>query len=147
LPIHDIDTLEAANDFLRRQYIAEFNRRFSVAAEAEGTAFVPCLRQDLDRIFAIQTESVVGKDNTVKFKNLLLKNLLLQIERQAWRGSPAGCRVTVYQHFDETISLGFGAHTLGSYAADGLPLKPLIKTRKTSLMKSFSENQTGHLMC
>lgn len=142
LRIRRIDNLEEANRFLRQEYIAEFNQRFSVRAEAEGTAFVPCLRHDLERIFSIQTERVVNRDNTVKFKNLFL-----QIERQAWRASLAGCRVMVYQHFDETISLGFGAHTLGSYAANGAPLKPIIKTRKTSQVKSFSQPQTGHLIC
>ena len=34
-------TLEHANRFLREQYIAEFNRRFQVAAAERGSAFVP----------------------------------------------------------------------------------------------------------
>jgi len=143
LRLRQITTLEEANRFLRHEYIAEFNSRFSVEAEEEGSAFVPCFREDLDRIFAIQTERVVGRDNTVKFKNLFL-----QIDRQAWRGTLSGCRVVVYQHFDDTISIGFGAHTLGSYSSDGLPLKqPIIKRRKTTHSQSFSQTQTGHLIC
>lgn len=138
-----IAQLEEANRFLRQEYIAEFNRRFSRPAEEAGSAFVPCLRTDLERIFAIQSERVVNRDNTVKFKNLLL-----QIDRQVWRATLAGCRVIIYQHLDETISIGFGAHTVGSYSADGLLLdQPIIKRRKTAQIQSSSKTQTGHLIC
>lgn len=143
LRIREITTEEEANQFLRRAYITEFNRRFSVAAEEAGSAFVPCQRTNLERVFAIQSERVVNRDNTVKFKNLLL-----QIDRQVWRGTLSGCRVVVYQHLDDTISIGFGAHTVGSYSAGGLPLKePIIKRRKAANLQPFSETQTGHLIC
>jgi transposase len=145
LRIRGINHPEEANRFLQTQYIREFNLRFAVSAKEKGTAFVPCLRTDLDRIFSLQAERVVNRDNTVKFKNLIL-----QIERQSWRGSLAGCRVTVYQHFDETISLGFGAHTLGRYTADGETLKE--KTKKAgkkhpTVLPADRKRQTGHLMC
>jgi hypothetical protein len=39
-----------------------------------------------------------------------------------WRGSPAGCTVTVHQHLDETISLTHGPHRLGCYSAQDGPL-------------------------
>src|SRR5271168_4922467 len=41
LRLHQIRTLEAANQFLREHYVAEFNRRFQVAAAQRGNAFVP----------------------------------------------------------------------------------------------------------
>ena len=44
LRLRQMRTLEAANGFLREDYIAEFNRRFQVAAAQPGTAFVPCRR-------------------------------------------------------------------------------------------------------
>lgn len=142
LRIRRIDALEQANHFLQTEYIAEFNQRFTVESELAGTAFVPSQRTDFDRIFSIQSERVVGKNNTVKFKNLIL-----QIERQSWRPSLAGCRVLVYQHFDETISIGFGAHTVGVYSADGQPLKPNTKSKKQVDLPAYSKIQTGHLMC
>ena len=58
-------TPEAANRFLREEYIAEFNQRFSVAASEHGTAFVPLRHKDLDLVFSIQHERVVARDNTV----------------------------------------------------------------------------------
>jgi hypothetical protein len=103
---------------------------------------VPCTRSDVDRIFSIQSERLVGKDNTVKFQNLLL-----QIEKQNWRATLAGCRVIVYQHLDQTISIGFGVHTVGKYSADGVPLETVLLKEKTPQKKSYSKTQTGHLMC
>jgi hypothetical protein len=40
LRLHKIGSLEAANVFLREHYIAEFNRRFQVAAAQQGNAFL-----------------------------------------------------------------------------------------------------------
>ena len=119
--------MEEANRFLSREYIAEFNRRFTVESELEGSAFVPCHRADLDRIFSIQSERLVNRDNTVKFQNLIL-----QIERQSWRGTLSGCRVIVYRHLDDSISIGFGAHNVGRYSSDGEPLEPILIKEKTS---------------
>src|SRR5713226_4730715 len=60
-----IQTLEAANTFLREHYVAEFNRRFQVQAAERGSAFVPRCNRDLDLIFALQFERTVNQDNTV----------------------------------------------------------------------------------
>lgn len=142
LRIRQINTLEEANDFLRREYIAEFNQRFTVESEFEGTAFLSCQRVDLDRVFSIQSERLVNRDNTVKFQNLIL-----QIEKQSWKATLSGCRVTVYQHLDNSISIGFGAHTVGKYSAEGVPIEPVSTKEKTPQRKSSSKAQTGHLMC
>jgi transposase len=118
LRLSGITTLAEANRFLRERYVAEFNARFAVASAEDGTAFVPCTRTDLDRVFCLQHERVVARDNTVSFARLTL-----QIERQRWRSTLSGCRVRVYEHLDGTLSLGFGAHEVGHYSADGTPLK------------------------
>jgi transposase len=118
LRLAGITTLDGANRFLRERYVAEFNKRFAVAAAQAGTAFVPCVRSDLDRVFSLHHERVAARDNTVSFARLTL-----QIERQRWRATLAGCRVTVYEHLDGTLSLGYGAHEVGRYSSDGAPLK------------------------
>ena len=119
LRLRGIQTLEEANRFLREVYIAEFNARFKVAAEQPGTAFTPLGGQHLDRIFSLQHSRVVGKDNTVQFENLAL-----QIERVAWRGTLAGCAITMHQHLDGSLSLAYGPHPLGSFSPDGRPRAP-----------------------
>ncbi len=84
LRLRGIQTIEAANGFLREHYIAEFNRRFQAPPAQRGTAFVPCRRKDLDLIFSLQFQRAVNRDNTVSFQNLTL-----QIERMSWRGTLA----------------------------------------------------------
>lgn len=116
LRLRGITTVAAANGFLRTEYISEFNQKFTVAASERGTAFVPLKRKDLDLVFCLQHERVVARDNTVSFAN---RNW--QLERTKLRGTLAGCRVTVHEHLDETISITFGPHRVGRYEADGQP--------------------------
>src|SRR6202795_4919785 len=117
LRLRQLGTREAPNRFLREEYIAEFNRRFQVASRQRGHAFVPCRSRDLERIFSLQFERSVNRDNTVSFQNLTL-----QIERVRWRATLAGCQVVVHQHLNGTLSLTHGPHGLGRYDADGRPL-------------------------
>jgi hypothetical protein len=147
LRTRNLTTPEEANRFLSRTYKRQFNKKFTVeATEANETAFVPCNRSDLDRVFSIQTERTVNRDNTVK-----LNNMILQIDKQGWRRTMEGCRVIVYQHFDDTITIGFGPQQLGKYSADGMPIKPVVKiSRRLERKKTspfFQDNQTGHIVC
>src|SRR6202795_80409 len=123
LRLRQLRTLEAANRFLREDYITEFNRRFQVAPRQRGNAFVPCRSRDLERIFSLQLERSVNRDNTVSFQNLSL-----QIERVRWRATLAGCQVVVHQHLDGTLSLTHGPHCLGRYDGGGAPLPPKAST-------------------
>src|SRR5436309_2264355 len=116
-------TLAQANRFLREHYLTEFNRRFRVAAAQRGSAFVPCPQRDLERVFSLQFERTVNRDNTVSFLNLRL-----QIEPVPWRGSLAGCSVTAHQHLDGTLSLSYGPHGVGRYDAAGMPLAAKAST-------------------
>jgi transposase len=114
LRLRGLSTLVAANQFLREHYIAEFNRRFQVAPAQRGSAFLACVRKDLNLIFSLQFERTVNRDNTVSFQNFTL-----QIERVNWRGTLAGCTVLVHQHLDRTLSITHGPHRLGRYRAQG----------------------------
>jgi hypothetical protein len=62
-----VTTLEQANEFFRGRYIPEINRKFAAPAAGRGHAFVLVCGQDLDRIFSVQSERVVAKDNTVQW--------------------------------------------------------------------------------
>src|ERR1700684_2251561 len=116
LRLHGIGTVAAANAFLRQHYTGEFNRRFQVPSAQPGSAFMPCRGKDLQRIFSLQFERTVNRDNTVSFQNMTL-----QIEPVRWRGTLAGCTVMVHQHLDGTLSLRYGPHCIGRYNAEGLP--------------------------
>jgi len=114
LRLRNITTVKSANEFLRRAYIGEWNTKFTVEPAQKGTAFVPCKRSDLDLVFSIQHERVVGNDNTVSYANMAM-----QIEPAKWRRTLAGCRVTIHQHLDGRLSVTYGPHAVGCYTADG----------------------------
>jgi len=126
LRLRGIQTVEAANVFLRQEYIGQFNARFTVAAAQPGTAFVPLGNRDLDSIFSIQHERVVNKDNTVR-----LANMVLQIEPTRWRSTLAGCRVIVQERLDGTLVITYGPHRVGRYTGEGQPIADPQRTSNT----------------
>ena len=119
-----ITALEEANRFLRDEYLKEFNQRFCVTASERGTAFVPLRRRDLDLVFSIQHERIVGRDNTISFANKVW-----QLEPTKLRATLAGCRVTIHEHLDETVSITFGPHLVGRYNAAAVSLAAPPKTK------------------
>lgn len=114
LRLKGIETVEAANEFIRKEWIPYHNKHFTEPAQQSGTAFVPYTGSDLNKIFSHQEERIVGNDNTVTFGKIHL-----QIQEQSFRYSMAKCRVLVCQHLDGTISLYYGPHLLGRYDACG----------------------------
>jgi transposase len=116
LRLQGIRTLEQANQFLREHYVAEFNQRFQVSALQPGKAFLPCRRKDLDVVFSMQQQRVVNRDNTV-----VVGGKVFQIEPTRWRGTLAGCSVTVCEHLDDTWSIRYGPNLVGRYNAQGWP--------------------------
>jgi hypothetical protein len=117
LRLRGIDAVERANRFLREEYVDELNRRFRVAPTQPGSAFLPCRRKDLNQVFSIQQTRTVARDNTVT-----LGDRWLQIQATDWRATLAGCRVTLHEHLDGTLTVTYGPHVVGRYDAQGLPL-------------------------
>jgi len=114
LRLAGIDSVEEANRFLREGYIGEFNAKFQLTAEQKGTAFRRSSRSDLDWIFTIQTERTVAKDNTVA-----IGERCWQLDKTRFRHTLAGVMVTINEHLDGTVSIRWGPHVVGRFAADG----------------------------
>ncbi len=109
LRLAGITTVEGANAFLRERYIGEFNAQFSMPAAEKGTAFRWTGRSDLNWIFTVQTERVVGQDNTVAIRE----------GQDTIRNTLAGSTVTIHEHLDETVSIRYGPHVVGRYSSSG----------------------------
>jgi transposase len=139
LALNAITTVEEANQFLRQTYIAEFNRKFSVAAAQPGDAFMPVLGHDMDLVFSLQHERVAGKDNTVR-----VASLCLQIERTSWRSSLAGCRVKVHQHFDDTFTILYAGRIVGRYSAEGEALEEATGKKKAMEKWKSQKSRDSH---
>jgi hypothetical protein len=95
-----------------------------VPAKQSGTAFIACRRQALEFVFALQHERTVARDNTVSYDNRVL-----QIEKNKWRYTLAGCKLVVYEHLDGSLSLRCGPHIVGRYDASGAPLQSATAVR------------------
>ena len=134
LRLRGITTIDAANQFLREHYLSDFNQRFMVKAAERGSAFGPRGRKDLDLVFSLQHERVVGRDNTVSFANRSW-----QIERTKLRGTLAGCRVTVHEHLDDRLSITFGPHIVGRYQSEAVEMTPPRKATKDVASRSGLE--------
>jgi transposase len=117
------DLLEVLDDASSQTYYARLVEEESTRTQT-GHAFVPVGNQDLDRIFTVQTERVVAQDNTVR-----VANRVWQIEKTPWRGTLAGCRVTVCEHLDGRVSIVYGPHTVGEYTAGGERVLPKVRRR------------------
>lgn len=141
LRVQGLTTLDQANAFLRDSYTREFNEKFMVAAAQAGTAFVALKRTDLELVFSLQHERVVNRDNTVSFANLCL-----QIEPTKWRATLSGCRVTVYEHLNGMLSVGYGPHVVGQYTADGKSLIGKVKTKPKSKSQKQLMNRTDDVL-
>ena len=134
LRLRGVTTIDTANQFLREQYISEFNQRFMVKAAERGSAFVPLRRKDLNLVFSLQHERVVARDNTVSFAQRSW-----QIERTKLRGTLAGCRVVVHEHLDGTLSITFGPHVVGRYRTEAVEMTPPRKATKSVASRSGLE--------
>jgi hypothetical protein len=145
LRLRKITTVEEANQFLRQQYREEFNRRFAVAAQGKGSAFVRTRRKDLGWVFSIQHERRVNPDNTIT-----LDNRILQIEKSRWRNTLAGCTVRVYELMDGTVAVRFGPHEVARWAPGSVPApQPRVRSGAQplatggSLREAISLRQQG----
>jgi transposase len=114
LALAGIDTIEAANAFIRDVYMPAHNGRFAVKAEQEGVAFVAIKGVDLSEILCVQEERQVGNDNCVTFNKLKL-----QIPESPLRPHFVKATVKVRQYQDGSHAVFHGQRCLGRYDKKG----------------------------
>lgn len=118
LALAGITTVAAANRWLREVYIPEHNKRFAIAAEQEGSAFVPDAAGAWREILCIQEERRVGNDNTVKWRRLHL-----QLPPSRLRAHFVKATVRVHEYPDGRLAVFWGPHRLADYDAHGTILQ------------------------
>jgi transposase len=109
-----IDTVEAANRWLRDTFIAEHNERFAIDAAQDGSAFVADATGAWREILCIQEDRVVGQDNTVKWEGLSL-----QLPPSRLRPHFVKATARVHGYPDGRLAVFWGPHRLGDYDAKG----------------------------
>jgi transposase len=114
-----IDTVEAANVWLRDSYIAEHNAHFAIAAEQEGSAFVADAMGAWREILCVQEDRTVGHDNTLKWEGLSL-----QLPPSRLRPHFVKTTVRVHAYPDGRLAVLWGPHRLADYTAKGILIDP-----------------------
>jgi transposase len=114
-----IGAIEAANRWLAESYIAEYNARFAVEPEQEGTGFVADRAGAWQDILCIQEERRVGNDNTVKWLGLRL-----QIPPSPLRPHFVRSLVRVHEYPDGMLAVFLGPHRLADYERNGALVAP-----------------------
>ncbi|MEQ8967157.1 MAG: hypothetical protein RID91_15185 [Azospirillaceae bacterium] len=111
-----ITTVEAANRFIAEVYLPAHNRRFAVAAEHDGSAFVPWSAGALEEVLCHQEDRVVAHDNTVTFGRPSP-----QIPPGSLRPHSVKARVQVRRYPDGRLALFHGPRCIARFQADGHP--------------------------
>jgi hypothetical protein len=135
LRLRGISTLEDAHQFLRDEYIAEFNRRFRIQPTQPGSAFLPCRHQDLDLVFSIQQARTVARDNTIQLGTHWLQNSARPLAvRNEWSGCHPDARAPA-------LATGQTATPVG--ALDNAQGWPLLEQRKPRRRKAVEKPLRG----
>ncbi len=138
LRVAGITTIEAANVYLREQYIPTHNEEFACEPADPASAFVALGDVDLNGIFFEYADRTVRKDNTVSFDGLVL-----QIAKQPGRCTCAGIGVQVRRHLDGSYAIRRGAQLLGTYDALGRPRLPVPD--RPALQDSLGPSQAARV--
>ena len=117
LRLNGITTMEEANRFLKEEYLPAHNEKFAIEPSGDGSAFVP-FAGDLANVLCVQEDRVVGKDNTVRYKNRCL-----QIPADCHRNHYVKARVKVHEYPNCQLAIFHGPRKLASYEPDGTEIK------------------------
>ena len=109
-----IQTRQAANQYLKDNYMPEFNAEFACAARETATAFVPYIGIELKHILCEQYERTVGNDNCVHFDKLIL-----QIPADKNRFNYVKTKVRVHRYRDGMLGVFHGPRKLADYDRQG----------------------------
>jgi transposase len=114
LRLAGIADIDAANRFLAEVYLPAHNARFAVKAEQPGSAFVADAAGAWRDILCAQDDRVVGNDNTVRYRRLIL-----QLPPSPLRPHFVKARVRVHEYPDGTLAVFHGPRCLARYDGHG----------------------------
>ena len=117
LRLAGIATVEAANRYLKQQFVPDYNARFAVPAAEEGSAFLPYAGRPLEDVLCIQDYRQVGRDNCVNWNGAAL-----QIPPQRHRHHYVRATVRVHQYPDGQLAIFDGPSCLARFDATGKPI-------------------------
>jgi transposase len=137
-----ITTYAAANEYLERVFIPDFNRRFTLTPTQAGSAFVPLVGVDLELLLSVQHERTVNNDSVVSFNSLSL-----QLPRRPDRAHYVRCPVLVHEFPEGTLGISYQGRLLARYTRSGelvaTPITRPAAPRKRLMARSQSSARSG----
>lgn len=137
--LHQVQTLDEANRYIRQDYLPRHNSQFTVTPLTEEVAFIPWPKDvSLSDRLCLEEERTVQHDNTVRYKNLIL-----QIPKNPQRSHYIRATVSVHEYLDHTLALFYGPLCIGRYSPQNSLLASLATvpiSHLTSWQSSISSN-------
>jgi len=120
LAFNNINTMEAANHYLKKVYQPAFNKEFKHEPLEEGSAFVPWIGSHIEDTLCEHQERTVSPDNCVSFEGIIL-----QIPSDKYRCHYVRAKVKVHRYTDCSLAIFHGPRKLAVYDEKGK-----LKTKK-----------------
>jgi transposase len=117
LRLAEIATIEAANRYLREQFVPDYNARFAAPAAEEGSAFIPYAGRPLEDILCLQESRQVGRDNCLTWNGISL-----QIPPQRHRHHYVKATVRVHEYPDGQLAIFDGPSCLARFDRKANPI-------------------------
>lgn len=105
-----VKSYDDANRYLQEVFIPKYNRYFGVPPTEAGTAFIPVVGANLDRIFALRHERTVNKDNTIS-----IDSRVLQLPKIKGVSTLARRKVEIREHLDGKLEVLSGKRLVGAF--------------------------------
>jgi hypothetical protein len=125
LRLAGITTYAEANAYLKKTFLLDFNKKFTVEPAQPESAFLPLVGVDLELLLSIHQERIVGKDSTVS-----LDGLTLQLPPTSDRMHYVRCPVVVNELIDGTLGVSYQGKLLAKYDRSGRLLDQAYACRR-----------------
>lgn len=114
LALTGIKDYSAANIYLQKHFIPDFNRRFTVKPENSDSAFIAMAGIDLDLLVSAHHERVVQKDSTVVFGKVIL-----QLPPGGDRRHYIRCPVVVHELINGRLAISYQGKRIALFDQQG----------------------------
>lgn len=135
-----IQSCGAANEYLEQEYLEEHNRRFG----QEAASVVDYHRKrpsprDLDDVFRLETERVLGNDWVVRYQNRLL-----QVQKMKRHSAPAQAKVMVCEWEDSRLQIRYRGQVMAWKEIVERPRDAVVEAKPVSLPQAANRPQVNH---
>ena len=133
LRLRKISDYGTANEYLRDQYLAEHNERFTrEAAEAADYHQRAPGKKELDRIFRLEHERTISNDWVIRHDGRWY-----QLQRQSQNYAPVKARITIYEAEDGKLEMEYRGRKLSYSEIAGPRVRNAAKATDSAMQRRY----------